>query len=294
MMPPEISPFVLSQAAPLATSLVQTRFDASASALWVTMHSRLAGIEHFSRKLLQALQENIEANSPGGAKCTERGAAPAMYYAILRSDQGCHFSLGSDLDLLLAIITKQNATALHEYAMQIIDTVYLWRTAWNRELTTISLVQGRAFGPGFEMALASDYIIADENAEFGFPETVYGLLPYGGLSLLGHRVGLAQADRMLRSGKLYRAAELMDMGVVDRICPSGRGTPAAREFIEEHAQRRAARVAIQRARSRMQPLERAELLAAGKEWARVAAGLSAQDLHALRALLRMQRGDRNH
>ena len=291
MMPPEISPFALSHALPLAQPLVHTRFDASAAALWVTMHSRHAGMEHFSRQLLQALRENIEAHAPGGAKWTERG----MHYAILRSDQGCHFSLGSDLDLLLAIIARQNNSALHEYAMQIVDAVYLWRTAWNREVTTISLVQGRAFGAGFEMALASDYIIADENAEFGFPETVYGLLPCsGGLSLLGQRVGLAQADRMLRSGKLYRAAELMDMGVVDRVCPSGCANAAAREFIEEHAQRRAARVAIQRARSRMQPLEHNELLAAGEEWARVAAGLRAQDLHALRALLRMQRGDRSH
>ena len=44
----------------------------------------------------------------------------------------------------------------------------------------IAAVNGYALGGGFEIALASDVIIAAENAKFGLPEAKLGLLPGGG------------------------------------------------------------------------------------------------------------------
>jgi DSF synthase len=44
-------------------------------------------------------------------------------------------------------------------------------------MTTISLVQGDALGGGFEAALTSDVIIAEESAQMGLPEILFNLFP---------------------------------------------------------------------------------------------------------------------
>ena len=44
-------------------------------------------------------------------------------------------------------------------------------------MTTISLVQGDALGGGFESALSSDIIVAEESAQLGLPEILFNLFP---------------------------------------------------------------------------------------------------------------------
>ena len=53
----------------------------------------------------------------------------------------------------------------------------------------ISAVNGIAFGGGFELAIASDFIIASERARFAVPEIKLGLLP--GLRSCGCRTSSA-------------------------------------------------------------------------------------------------------
>jgi len=53
------------------------------------------------------------------------------------------------------------------------------------DVVTYSLVQGRAFGGGFECALASEIIVAERGATMSFPEVLFNMFPgMGALSLL--------------------------------------------------------------------------------------------------------------
>lgn len=174
--------------------------------------------------------------------------------------------------------------------MTCVDMIYDWSTQRNTQTTTIALVQGRALGGGFELVLASDYLIAEEHSEFGFPEILFGLFPCtGGMSLLARRVGVYQAERMMTSGRIYSASELKDMGVVDELCPTGQGTAAVEKFIAAHAKHRMARLMLQRSRHRLAPLNYIELRTVVDEWVEAAMMLGENDLRVMDMLIQMQR-----
>src|SRR5207237_2836978 len=105
-------------------------------------------------------------------------------------------------------------------------------------LTKIALVQGDALGGGFECALASDVIVAEESAQLGFPEILFNLFPgMGAYSLVSRRIGMRAAEELILSGRILPAAELHKMGVVDVLVTEGEGPTAFGEWIAKHSKR---------------------------------------------------------
>jgi len=279
---------------PLQLSRVATEFRANQNnALWVTMTRAATGrAQNFSLDLLQdvcTLQKSIRANR---ASWVVDGAMRSIAYVVLRSAHPAYFSLGGDLAHFLACIRRRDSKALRAYAMLCVDMVYDWSTTFNRQTSTIALIQGRALGGGFESALASDFIIAEEHSEFGFPEILFGLFPCtGGMSLLARRVGVHEAERMMTNGRIYSATELHAKGVIDEICPRGQGEVTVEKFISAHARHRTARMSLQRSRYRLAPLSYDELRTVVEEWVEAAMGLGEADLRVMEMLVRMQQAD---
>jgi len=223
------------------------------------------------------------------------GAKQPIHYVVLQSAHPEYFSLGGDLAYFRECIRQQDHQGLRDYSMLCVDMIYQWSSTLSQHATTVALVQGRALGGGFETALASDYIIAEEQSEFGFPEILFGLFPCtGGMSLLCQRVSVHQAERMMSDGKIYSAAELKALGVVDEICPRGKGAQAVEQFISEHARHRTARLMLQRGRHRLAPLNYRELETVVGEWVDAAMGLSDDNLRVLDMLIQMQRASVIH
>jgi 3-hydroxyacyl-CoA dehydrogenase len=82
----------------------------------------------------------------------------------------------------------------------------------------IAAVQGSALGGGFELALASHYRFAAENASFGFPEIRLGLLPgSGGTQRLPRLIGAADALKLMLTGEPIPCARALALGIVDRL-----------------------------------------------------------------------------
>lgn len=79
----------------------------------------------------------------------------------------------------------------------------------------VAAVNGFALGGGLEMALSCDFILASENAVFGLPEVSLGLIPgFGGTQRLGKIIGRNRAKEMIFTGRMVKAAEALEMGLL--------------------------------------------------------------------------------
>jgi crotonobetainyl-CoA hydratase len=98
----------------------------------------------------------------------------------------------------------------------------------------IAAVNGVAVGGGFEIALASDLIIAAETARFGLPEPRVGLIAgAGGVHRLPQQIGLKQAMGMLLTGKQITAQEAYRLGLVNEVVPASELMATAERWANE-------------------------------------------------------------
>lgn len=85
----------------------------------------------------------------------------------------------------------------------------------------IACVNGFALGGGTEMAMACDFIYAQETAVFGQPEVKLGLIPgFGGTQRLAKLVGRGRAKEIIYSGRNVSAQEAKEIGLVVKLFPN--------------------------------------------------------------------------
>ncbi len=95
----------------------------------------------------------------------------------------------------------------------------------------IAAVQGVAIGGGFEIALASDIVVACPEASFALPETGIGVMAdAGGVQRLPRRIPRNVAMDMLLTGRSMSAEEAHRWGLVNYLVPRGDLLPTAREI----------------------------------------------------------------
>ncbi len=83
---------------------------------------------------------------------------------------------------------------------------------------TIAAVHGFALGGGTELALACDFILASEKAQFGLPEVSLGVIPgFGGTIRLSRNLGVARAKELIFSGDRIKADEANQLGLIRKV-----------------------------------------------------------------------------
>lgn len=83
---------------------------------------------------------------------------------------------------------------------------------------TIAAVNGPASGLGADTALACDFIIASEHANFTWSYINRGIIPDGGgMYFLPRRVGLVKAKELIFSGRKVDLDEALQIGIVDKV-----------------------------------------------------------------------------
>ena len=102
----------------------------------------------------------------------------------------------------------------------------------------IAAVSGYALGGGCELALACDMIVASEEAEFGQPEILLGIIPGGGgTQRLARVMGKQRAMELVLTGRRIGAAEAHSLGIVTRLAAPDAWLDAALELAGEVAER---------------------------------------------------------
>jgi DSF synthase len=177
------------------------------------------------------------------------------------------FSAGGDLDLFVRCIKAGDRETLLSYAHACIDCVDQASRGFGVEALTVALVEGSAFGGGLECALAHNFIVAQEDAKFAFPEIKFNLFPgMGAYPLVARRAGTRLAERMIASGERYKATHLVREGLIDSLFKSGMGPDATNKFIDNIMRHRNGIGGVIRARHLFSPVTREALIAHAEDW----------------------------
>ncbi|GBD48915.1 crotonase/enoyl-CoA hydratase family protein [Methylopila sp. Yamaguchi] len=265
---------------------IEVEYDASLSTCWCWMNP--AEAPSFTPGLLRDISAHQRAIRE--AFTTRRPDAPApLKQWVLASRLSGIFNLGGDLERFAGWIRARDHEALTAYAHACIDVLHENAVAFDKPVVTVALVQGDALGGGFEAALSCDVIVAERGVKFGLPEILFNLFPgMGAYSLLARRIGAAQAERMIMSGKLYTAEELHALGVVQVLAEPGDGVAETHRLLTRNLRRHNGLSAIYRAGRRVTPVPYEELRDVTELWVETALNLSDSDLRKMERLTTAQ------
>jgi enoyl-CoA hydratase len=95
---------------------------------------------------------------------------------------------------------------------------------------SIVAANGHVLAGSLGIALASDLIIASEDAGFGTPEINVGLFPFMIMALIYRNVPRKKTTEMLLLGDRMTAAEAREAGIVNRVVPADEFDAAVEEW----------------------------------------------------------------
>jgi enoyl-CoA hydratase/carnithine racemase len=145
--------------------------------------------------------------------------------ALLLTGAGSDFCSGGNVNAMGGSI---DSTTMH-HRMQHNNRTLAALAEFDRPV--VAAVDGVAFGAGFSLALAADFIIASERARFCMAFARIGLVPdLGATYSLPRIVGLQKAKELIYSAREVRAQEALSLGLVLEVHPAGAHRTRAEEL----------------------------------------------------------------
>jgi enoyl-CoA hydratase/carnithine racemase len=193
----------------MSESLVETRRDGGVCILQLRREEKLNAL---SGAVERALAEALAGEDVRGSAC------------VVLTGSGRAFSAGADI----TEFRERDAEAVLRYYRES-GAVYEQVAALPQP--TIAAIHGYCLGGGLELALATDFRVADETAVFGFPEIGLGILPSsGGTTRAARLLGPARAKELILLGGRRSAEEALAIGLVTEVVAEGRALERALEL----------------------------------------------------------------
>ncbi len=170
----------------------------------------------------------------------QKTAADDNVRVVLIRGAGQDFCAGMDISLLSQ---SANAGVMEHLAMaQKVASVFLAMRKHPRPL--VAAVHGRALGGGAGIATACDLVLAEESAQFGYPEVKIGFMPAIVMSLLRRSVGEKRAFEILTMGDPFGAAQARELGMVNHVYPAAAFDAEVEKFVAGLASRSGTAVSL--------------------------------------------------
>lgn len=134
---------------------------------------------------------------------------------IFITGNGKAFVAGADIKFFVKNIRNKslnNIVDFTSYGQHVFEKID------KSEKKVVAVLNGMALGGGVELALCADVIVAVPKATIAFPETGIGIYPgLGGTQRTAKRTGKNLAKYLILTGKMLRAKEANEIGLIDRI-----------------------------------------------------------------------------
>ncbi len=159
--------------------------------------------------------ENVFSNIPDGVKC-----------AIIFGE-GKHFSAGLDLSEL----TERDAVAGVFHSR-------MWHRCLEKiqfgAVPVVAVLHGACVGGGLELAAACHIRVAENSTFYALPEGQRGIFVGGGASVrVPKLIGLARMTDMMLTGRVFSAAEGVEIGLSQYLTADGAGFEKAMELAKK-------------------------------------------------------------
>ena len=154
---------------------------------------------------------------------------PELWVAIITGAGDKAFCAGNDLKYHAELQAKTGKRPVHPA-----KGFGGLTNRYDLDKPVIAAVNGVAMGGGFEIALASDIIIASDKATFALPEPKVGLAAgAGGMQRLSRMIPLKKAMGMLLTGRHVSAQEGYELGFVTQVVPHAELMTAAKKWAND-------------------------------------------------------------
>lgn len=157
-----------------------------------------------------------------------------LHLVVLRGEGERGFSAGVAIEDHLPATLNEMLTGFHRVVRRLHGLGPL----------TLAAVHGACLGGGFELALACDFILAEEEAKLGFPEVKLGCFPPVAAALLPRLIGPARALELMVTGRRLRVHEALELGLVTWTAEEGELEDRLREIAERLTENSAAAARI--------------------------------------------------
>src|SRR5260370_24798654 len=146
-------------------------------------------------------------------RVAERQASESDIRVLVGRSEGPHFSFGGE-------VREWPGKDINWFRTFVAEVNVSYRAIEMLKVPTMAVVQGIAFGGGFELALACDFLVAAENAPFRCVEVTTAMLPIAGaLQRIAERAGRARASRFAMLGEPISGREAGVIGIATPVLP---------------------------------------------------------------------------
>ncbi len=126
---------------------------------------------------------------------------------VLLDAEGPHFSFGASVEEHLPGQCADMLSSLHGLIIRMIEY----------PVPILAAVRGQCLGGGLEVVCGASQIFAATDAKFGQPEIKLAVFAPAASCLLPERIGQANAEDLLFSGRSISAEEALRMGLVQAV-----------------------------------------------------------------------------
>mgnify|MGYP001626416089 CR=1 FL=1 len=165
---------------------------------WIKLN-RPEKLNAFTKNMWEEFYETVEL-----AKNSKTGV-------VVVSGIGRAFSAGDDIQAMYELKNKKEAENFFNTLLKIFGSIL------EIEKPAIGMVNGLAYGGGFEILLLMDVVIATKESKFALSEAKLGLIPPVALSFGYTILGVKQINRLSLIGEAIDAYEAQRIGLVDCI-----------------------------------------------------------------------------